>query len=280
MRDEPKDCNCFRCRNTSDSQRQKNIYGYKPKATLKDRLLKQRQDNYEASEQAFAAVQERRISQANVRKSLKYAIADGVYVWIEVLGVGHSFISIIKNGNPVLYSYGRYGSNENKDGVLLIYKGANAFSYMRDQLFLKDANVFKVSGVSVDDVDRYYSDLYKYGDKVIETATSDISIATRLKASGRVIDVYDLSSNNCTTHVTQALTIGGLNVDNGVVIPLSLREYLSNNANMENVSTVFNFYYSSLHNKEIIGSSLEDVITGSSVKVSGEEIIKIKKWIN
>lgn len=53
-------CDCGRCKWIRESQAQNLRDGYAPKMSMKERLAKQRQENYEASERAFDMVQKRK----------------------------------------------------------------------------------------------------------------------------------------------------------------------------------------------------------------------------
>ena len=215
----------------------------------------------------------------SVEDVLLKSIKDGVYVWVEKIGVGHSFVSVFKNKEPTLYSYGRYGNDGEGDGVLLIYSGDAAYSYMKDQLYYKNATVFYVDNIDSDKVGSYFDSKYKTGNNVVNTYTNDSEADNRIKRNGKVIDFYELTSNNCTTHSVSSLQFGGAKLNDNS-IPSTFKESLNEDKSTTNVTTVFNFYYSKLYKKKVINESIEDQFTGFAVGSSGDEIISITNWIN
>ena len=215
----------------------------------------------------------------SVENVLAKYIKDGVYVWVETIGVGHSFISIIENKIPTLYSYGRYGNDGISDGVLLIYKGDEAYSYMRDQLFYKSATVFHVAKININNVRHYFEVKYKIGNSIVNTYTSNADVENRIKQNGKVIDTYELTSNNCTTHSVSSLLLGGLSLENNVV-PSSFKDYLNDSESVTDVTIVFNFYYSKLYKKKVSSETVKDLFTSFVVGSSGDEVISISNWIN
>ncbi|MGU5673241.1 hypothetical protein ACV1CZ_21455 [Aeromonas caviae] len=36
-------------------------------------------------------------------------LANGVFLWTEIIGAGHAFVSVHQDNNPYVYTYGRFG---------------------------------------------------------------------------------------------------------------------------------------------------------------------------
>ena len=72
-------------------------------------------------------------------KSSDNILYEGVFVWTETHGSGHSFITIHKNNQVSLYSYGRYGTpgplTLTGDGIMLYMTGEDAGKYIRYELY-------------------------------------------------------------------------------------------------------------------------------------------------
>ena len=128
--------------------------------------------------------------------------------------VGHVFLSVGSGDNIIAYSYGRYGElgknkgslnslNRRGEGVLYRYVGDDATNYIRKNLFNYNAYAFEINGVDESDV-RWWFDIlyYSKGERSSSDKLKDVTNA-------KVIDLYDLLSNNCTTKTIDALRAGG-----------------------------------------------------------------------
>lgn len=134
---------------------------------------------------------------------------DGVFAWTETAGSGHSFITIHENNNVSLYSYGRYGrtgpATLTGDGILLYMTGDDAREYIRNELYIVNARVFKISDADIHKTKTYFNNLWSSG--VTPLLPSEAGDLTR--RNGKTIDVYDVSGNNCTTHTVKGLKQSG-----------------------------------------------------------------------
>lgn len=144
---------------------------------------------------------------------------DGVFAWTETAGSGHSFITIHENNNISLYSYGRYGrtgpATLTGDGILLYMTGDDAREYIRNELYIVNARVFKISDADIHKTKTYFNNLWISG--VIPLLSSEAGDLTR--RNGKTIDVYDVSGNNCTTHTVKGLKQSGSEIFKGNYTP-------------------------------------------------------------
>ncbi len=137
-------------------------------------------------------------------------VADGVFLWVESIAAGHSFLSIHSNGKATVYTYGRYGDIGQGnpmvgEGVLLRMSDNWASrDYLGEQLYRMQARVFKVLDADKILIDGYLSGIYTDSGK-----TSINPRGTMTRQFGKVIDQYDLTGNNCTTHSVKAIRFGG-----------------------------------------------------------------------
>lgn len=175
-------------------------------------------------------------------KSSDNILYEGVFVWTETHGSGHSFITIHKNNQVSLYSYGRYGTpgplTLTGDGIMLYMTGEDAGKYIRYELYRITARVFKITDADIHKTENYFQRLWKAG--VIPkfpAGSGDLTIK-----NGRSIDVYDVTGNNCTTHIVKGLKQSGTKIfeetytpirtqypierEEAFTVPVSLQNYL------------------------------------------------------
>lgn len=150
---------------------------------------------------------------------------DSVRVYTETHATGHTWISVGEGNNMVVYSYGRYnGTNKgpngsfnslaNGPGVLLKLTGDEAKAYNNDKS--EDGmSVFVVTDVT---------------DEIIATAMDEKFNSSAItpdkgiykdNPSAHVIDEYSLTSNNCTTVVSDVLNESGSNALKGNILQQS-----------------------------------------------------------
>ena len=169
-------------------------------------------------------------------------LLNGVYIWTETTDAGHAFVSVHQNNSIYVYTYGRFGrrgpANFTGDGILNFFTGEDARSYYREELYKVNARVFKIDDASVAETRSLFENLWNSGAKPIPTE----KMGERTKLRGRVIDVYDLTGSNCTTHTVQVIRKSGSNVfetsytstttqlpiesEEDFAVPLSLQNYL------------------------------------------------------
>jgi len=186
-------------------------------------------------------------------------LLNGVYIWTEITDAGHAFVSVHENNSIYVYTYGRFGrrgpANFTGDGILNFFTGDDARSYYREELYKVNARVFKIDDASRVETRSLFENLWNSGAKPIPTE----KMGERTKRRGRVIDVYDLTGSNCTTHTVQVIRKSGSNIFEtsytstttqlpieGVedfAVPLSLQNYLmrkSSSLNSMQVTEVTN----------------------------------------
>ncbi|OFC46919.1 hypothetical protein [Aeromonas hydrophila] len=165
-------------------------------------------------------------------------MADGVFLWVETHSAGHAFLSIHSHGKPTVYTYGRYGDMPPGfpligEGILLRMINSPASGYLKNELYKLQAQVFKVLDVDKPLIEGYLSGVYMSSDRT----TIKPDAKPNVRQFGKVIDQYDLTGNNCTTHSVKALRFGGSRIfDRTIVgftysddftIPGSLLQYMT-----------------------------------------------------
>ncbi len=198
------------------------------------------------------------------------SIKDGVYVWVETKGTGHTLISIFKNGKTTIYTYGRYSNNDD-DGVLIIYKNQDALNYINRELFKMNASVYLIPDADEESINEYFCSLWKQGTIVEEPKGVDLASKERIKRYGRVIDKYELTSRNCTTHSLESINVKGsaLFADNLMfTIPNSLDEYLKKYFSKYDKTLNFEIFYSNIYDESSkeYKEGIKDVILSSSIE--------------
>ncbi len=186
-------------------------------------------------------------------------LLNGVYIWTEITDAGHAFVSVHENNSIYVYTYGRFGrrgpANFTGDGILNFFTGEDARSYYREELYKVNARVFKIDDASILETRSLFENLWNSGAKLIPTE----KMGERTKRRGKVIDVYDLTGSNCTTHTVQVIRKSGSNIfetsytststqlpiegEEDFAVPLSLQNYLmrkSSSINSMQVTEVTN----------------------------------------
>ena len=144
-------------------------------------------------------------------------------IYCETKGVGHAFITTGEGKNTVVYTYGRYlGGGKGKSsansldpsgkGVLLRLEGKEAQRYIKHELKDNDAKCFEITDASDDKVDSYFNTLSASGKKLnSEEANYYDSNPNNYGTSdnARVIDKYDLLTNNCVSKTIAGAKAGG-----------------------------------------------------------------------
>ena len=131
------------------------------------------------------------------------------------VNVGHVFLSVGSSDDIVAYSYGRYGelgknkgplnpTNISGEGVLYRYVGKDATNLIRNYLQLDQVYAFEIKDADEKLIKRWFDYRYKKGKYSSSEKLRGISNA-------KVIDVYNLHSNNCTTITIDALLYSGTN---------------------------------------------------------------------
>ncbi|MFP1723529.1 hypothetical protein ACLECU_08595 [Lonsdalea quercina] len=169
-------------------------------------------------------------------------LENGVFVWTEIKGTGHAFVSVHERNNASVFTYGRFGRRSGVagvvgDGILNFLQFEDARRYYREELYQTEAKVFLITDADPVIARMYFEKLWRSGSKVKET----IKMGENTKRNGRTIDQYDVTGVNCTTHATKGVKIAGtqifkggyttnsqinVNYEEDFSIPVSLRRYL------------------------------------------------------
>ena len=134
-------------------------------------------------------------------------------IYYELQQLGHTFVTTGSGSTTTVYTYGRYAalgkdkssarnSTPTGEGVLIILKGQEAKNFIEDQINNRKAVVYEFVSGSDAKVDKFFQDKFNNSDK----------IPTIGKHAGnenaRVIDEYNLLTNNCTTISIEAIQAG------------------------------------------------------------------------
>lgn len=156
-----------------------------------------------------AMSEKRRSNFPDVCKPEDNVLLNGVYLWVEIKGSGHAFVSVHMNNIVYLYTYGRYGrtlfGGPIGDGVLIFFEGEDARSYYRFELYELEARVFKINDANPVLVREYFENMWNAAKPPVPTA----EMSERIKSRGRTIDVYDITGVNCTTHSVEGIKYAG-----------------------------------------------------------------------
>ena len=146
---------------------------------------------------------------------------DSIRICTETQSFGHTWISVGEGSNMTVYSYGRYnGTNKGPDrssnslgngsGVLLKLMGDEAKAY-NDKKAAGGMSVFVVTDVADEKVANILDEKFNMSTTMPDNPKSDYYNSS----SARIIDEYKLTSNNCTTMVSDVLNKSGSNALKG-----------------------------------------------------------------
>jgi RHS repeat-associated protein len=157
-----------------------------------------------------------------------------VVIYTETKGTGHTFLTVQSGKDLVVYTFGRYGKAYGTigEGVMIRYDGGNAEEYVSKELFRLEARAFKIDDLEDDVKIRKMLDATLDKFDAAPTTSNE-----KIKSNGKVIGVYDLFSNNCTSITCDIVKIGGTQIfeeesiigidyDEDFLIPTSLQDFL------------------------------------------------------
>lgn len=163
---------------------------------------------------------------------VNYVDPDGTTprIFVETKGFGHAFVSAGSGNNTVVYTYGRYGGLEkNKsiarsttptgEGVLVKLTGKEALSYINKKVSNDNASVFEFTNIDDKDVQDYF-------DTQLSTSTQNPSSGVYSDSdNAKVVDKYNLLSNNCvTTSINGLQSVSSADLKlSGIITPLFLK---------------------------------------------------------
>ena len=137
---------------------------------------------------------------------IKFIDADGRLprIYIERKGFGHAFVTVGNGDNTIVYTYGRYGelgkdkssarnTSPTGEGVLIKLTGRDAIGFIQDQMLVNEAVGYGFTKSSGELVSKHF-------DKQLDNSNK---IPQKGKYAGKenvkVIDEYNLFTNNCAT---------------------------------------------------------------------------------
>lgn len=184
-------------------------------------------------------------------------LANGVFIWTEIKGTGHAFVSVHEDNSPFVFTYGRFGRTGNPagmvgDGVLNSLKSEDARAYYRTELYQMGAKVFLITDADPKIAKLYFEKLWNAGSPVQQTEY----MGDATKRNGKTIDQYDVTGINCTTHATKGVKVAGSKVFEGgyttnshmridyeedFAVPVSLQRHLENTTSMLAVDVTSEF---------------------------------------
>lgn len=205
-------------------------------------------------------------------------LLNGVYIWTETTDAGHAFVSVHQDNSIYVYTYGRFGRKGpgtlTGDGILNYLTGDDARLYYREELYKVQARVFRIDDITPEETRRIFESLWNSG----KTPVFTDAMGERTKRRGRVIDVYDLTGSNCTTHTVQVIREAGTKIFNtsytsittqlpvegeeDFTIPVSLQRYLMEKSgglssmNVIEVTSTFRKQYPNSENFKLNPESL------------------------
>lgn len=240
-----------------------------------------------------AQVAKKQNSFADTCKPEDNPLLNGVYIWTETTDAGHAFVSVHQNNSIYVYTYGRFGrigpATLTGDGILNFLTGDDARLYYREELYKVQARVFQIDDVTPEETRRIFESLWNSG----KTPVFTDKMGDRTKQHGKVIDVYDLTGSNCTTHTVQVIREAGtkifdtsytstttqLRIDNeeDFTIPVSLQRYLTEKSgdlssmNVMEVTSAFREQYPNIEhfkpNSESLTGQVEEGLANSASTV-------------
>ena len=182
------------------------------------------------------------VNQIQECKKENNPLENGVFIWTEIKGTGHAFVSVHEGNNASVFTYGRFGRRSGVagavgDGILNFLQFEDARRYYREELYQTEAKVFLITDANPTIARLYFEKLWRSGGKVKET----IKMGESTKRNGHTVDQYDVTGVNCTTHVTKGVKIAGsqifeggytthaqirINYEEDFAVPVSLQRYL------------------------------------------------------
>lgn len=171
-------------------------------------------------------------------------LANGVFIWTEIKGTGHAFVSVHEDNSPFVFTYGRFGRRGGLlesvgDGILNAFSYEEARGYYREQLYKMEARVFRIDDADPSITKKYFERLWASGEHAKQTPR----MGEATKKNGNTVDQYDVTGVNCTTHATKGVKFAGSSVFDGgyttkelmhiesqedFAVPVSLQRYLLN----------------------------------------------------
>ena len=146
---------------------------------------------------------------------IKFIDTDGKLprIYVERKGLGHAFVTVGNGTNTIVYTYGRYGelgkdksfarsTSPTGEGVLIKLVGREAIDYIQDQMLLNEAIGYEFSNGSDEIVSNHFDE------KMENSHQSPRQGKYADKENAKVIDEYNLFTNNCVTTSVKGIQKG------------------------------------------------------------------------
>ena len=141
---------------------------------------------------------------------------DSVRVYIETVGLGHTWISAGEGNEMVVYTYGRYDHTykgnplSNGPGVLVRLSGDKAKEFNDYKQSEGKMSVFTLPDIKDNDIMNIANELFDSSKQL----PSERSKRYANDPDAHIIDEYSLLNNNCTTFVSDLIKMSGSEVLN------------------------------------------------------------------
>lgn len=226
-------------------------------------------------------------------------LENGVFIWTEIKGTGHAFVSVHEGNNASVFTYGRFGRRSGiagvvGDGILNFLQFEDARKYYREELYKMEAKAFIITDADPVITRMYFEKLWHSGVKAKETPFMKDST----KRNGHTIDQYDVTGVNCTTHATKGVKIAGSQVfkngyttnsqlyikyEEDFAIPVSLRRYLEKKSKEQSMLVVdmtseFKKQYPNIDNHTPISENTLEMVVGRSVSEVSSSIGEVSPY--
>lgn len=226
-------------------------------------------------------------------------LENGVFVWTEVKGTGHAFVSVHEGNNAAVFTYGRFGRRASAagavgDGILNFLQFEDARTYYREELYKTEARVFLITDAEPNIARMYFERLWRSG----VPAKQSEGMGERTKRNGNTIDQYDVTGVNCTTHATKGVKVAGSRVFEGgyatnsqmlidyeedFAVPLSLQRYLEKKSGepsmlVVDVTSEFKKQYPNTDNYTPINEKTLEMVVHRSVSEVAAGVGKISPY--
>ena len=160
-------------------------------------------------------------------------------IYVEQTGVGHAFMTVGEGKNTIVYTYGRYlGGKHPKlgsvcptgKGVLIKLTGQDAQDYIKHQLKDNNAKVYEMKNGIDENVMTYYDEILSKSRTLTKDEASIYYGRPNYGSSKdcRVVDTYDLFSNNCVTTTINGAKAGDKNLDISYPIAMPSAPFTNN----------------------------------------------------
>ena len=139
---------------------------------------------------------------------------DSVRVYIETVGLGHTWISAGEGNEMVVYTYGRYDHTykgnplSNGPGVLVRLSGDKAKEFNDYKQSEGKMSVFTLPDIKDNDIMNIANELFDSSKQL----PSERSKRYANDPDAHIIDEYSLLNNNCTTFVSDLIKMSGSKV--------------------------------------------------------------------